>query len=70
MRKVIVNCVVEYSYAAELSDEVDLNDVSDVFSNVDGQDPVYQTIRREANNVAGDIVSVIDAETGEILSEL
>lgn len=70
MRKVIVNCVVEYSCAAELSDEVDLNDVSDVFSNVDGQDPVYQTIRREANNVAGDIVSVIDAETGEILSEL
>ncbi len=70
MRKVIVNCVVEYSYAAELPDEVDLNDVSDVFSNVDGQDPVYQTIRKEASNVAGDIVSVIDAETGEILGEL
>lgn len=70
MRKVIVNCVVEYSYAAEVPDDLTLEDESQIISEVDGQDPVYQIIRQKTSNVVGEICSVVDAETNEVLSEL
>lgn len=69
MRRVIVFCNVEYSYAAYIPDDVDVENEGDVISVVDGQDPVYRTIQREASNVVGEIVAVMDDETGVMLSE-
>ena len=69
MRRVIVFCNVEYSYAAYIPDDVDVENEGDVISAVDGQDPVYRTIQREASNVVGEIVAVMDDETGVMLSE-
>lgn len=70
MRKVIVSCNVEYSYAAYIPDDVDVENEGDVISAVDGQDPVYRTIQQETSNVVGEITAVMDDETGEMLSEL
>lgn len=74
MRKVTVSCVVYYVYEAEVSDDLTLEDESRVIDEVDGQDPIYKKIcdmalKDKVGITAAEICSVIDAETGEILSE-
>lgn len=72
MRKVTVSCVVYYVYEAEIFNDVEAE--CDIIAAVDGQDPVYRKICDIASKdgvgiTAAEICSVMDAETGEILSE-
>lgn len=71
MRKVYVSCVVYYGYEAEIPDDLDIEDEWRVIDEVDGQDPIYQQIRKAegVEEVTGEILSVRDAVTGEPLSE-
>ena len=67
MRKVKVACTVNYTYEAD----IDLVDDEDIEVAVDGLDPVYNTIssvlRIAKLNYNGQIDSVVDNDTGEIL---
>ena len=74
MRKVIVSCVMYYVYEAEISDGLTIEDEDMIINEVDGQDPIYKKICNIALNdkievTDAEIYSVMDAETGEILSE-
>ena len=71
MRKVYVSCVVYYGYEAEIPDDFDATDEWKVIDEVDGQDPIYQQIRKTegVEEVTGEILSVRDEATGEWLSE-
>lgn len=71
MRKVYVSCVVYYGYEAEIPDDLNTEDEWRVIDEVDGQDPVYQQIRKTEGieEVTGEILSVKDEATDEWLSE-
>lgn len=75
MRKVKVNCTVSYTYEAELPDDVNVNDGEDVCIAVDGQDPLYQALGKimqesKISEPFGEISSIFDSETGELLYAL
>ena len=74
MRKVKVACTVNYTYEAELPDDVDINanDGEDVLIAVDGQDPVYKVLAKviyesKIGEPIGQIDWVQDKDTGEYL---
>ena len=72
MRKVKVNCTVSYTYEAELPDDVNVNNGEDVCIAVDGQDPLYQALGKimqesKISEPFGEIGSIFDSETGELL---
>lgn len=71
MRKVYVACVVYYGYEAEIPEDLDTEDECRVLDEVDGQDPIYQTILKTegVEDATGEILSVKDEATGEWLSE-
>ena len=71
MRKVYVSCVVYYGYEAEIPDDLDTEDEGRVIDEVDGQDPIYQTLLKTegVEDVVGEILSVKDEATGEWLCE-
>lgn len=71
MRKVYVSCVVYYDYEAEIPEDLDTEDEGRVIDEVDGQDPIYQTILKTegVKGVAGEILSVKDEATDEWLCE-
>ena len=63
MRRVKVNCIMSYTYEA---------DGEDVCIAVDGQDPLYQALSKimqesKISEPFGQINSVFDSETGELL---
>lgn len=70
MRKVYVSCVVFYGYEAEIPDDLDTKDGDKILDEVDGQDPIFQTLLKTegVEDVTGEILSVKDEATDELLS--
>lgn len=76
MKKVTVCGTINYSYTAEVEDEL-VNSSNELVSACDEVDPVYYNVidnyimplyrTKQVTDWGGDIVSIIDDETGKIL---
>ena len=66
MRKVSVGCQVFYTFDIEIPENED-----DIIGYVDVNDPVYQEMTKVLSkkhlNFEGEIISIIDENTGEVL---